>query len=33
MKERVAMFGGELYAGATPYGWAVTGSLGLGEPR
>lgn len=33
MKERVAMFGGELRAGATPSGWVVTGSLGLGEPQ
>ncbi|MFC1403437.1 MULTISPECIES: sensor histidine kinase [Streptacidiphilus] len=33
MRERVAMFDGELRAGPTATGWAVTGELGLEEAR
>lgn len=33
MRERVAMFDGELRAGPTPSGWVVSGELKLGEPR
>ncbi|MET7683722.1 histidine kinase [Streptomyces sp. NPDC005423] len=33
MRERVAMFDGDLRAGPTPSGWVVSGELRLGEPR
>ncbi len=33
MRERVALFDGDLHAGPTPSGWAVLGQLRLGEPR
>jgi signal transduction histidine kinase len=33
MRERVAMFDGDLRAGPTGSGWAVSGELKLGEPR
>lgn len=33
IRERVAMFDGDLRAGPTPSGWVVSGELKLGEPR
>jgi signal transduction histidine kinase len=33
MRERVAMFDGDLRAGPTASGWVVRGELRLGEPR